>query len=104
MNVPPVSVVIVSRDRPDYLRRCLTGVLQLRYPNFEIVVAADRDSLGHVPGELPAGRIKTVQVDDANIALARNLACDAAAGEIVAFVDDDAVPETSCPRIDFPET
>ena len=37
----PVSVVIVSRDRPEALRRCLTGVGQLQYAPFEVIVVAD---------------------------------------------------------------
>lgn len=37
----PVSVVIVSRDRPEALRRCLTGVELLQYAPFEVIVVAD---------------------------------------------------------------
>jgi hypothetical protein len=38
-------------------------------------------------------RIRTVRCDEANISVARNAGIAAAAGEIVAFIDDDAVPE-----------
>ena len=41
MTSLPVSVVIVSRDRPESLIWCLTGVAGLRYPAFEVVVVAD---------------------------------------------------------------
>ena len=33
-----VSVVIVSHDRPEALRRCLIGVGQMTYGQFEVVV------------------------------------------------------------------
>lgn len=91
---PPVSVVVVSRGRPDALARCLTALTQLYYPTFEIVVIADGPGLNRVD-MIPAlfGRIKTSRFDDANISLARNLGITRAAGEIVAFIDDDAVPE-----------
>ena len=38
------------------------------------------------------GKVKTVQFDDANISMARNIGIDYSAGELVAFIDD-AVPE-----------
>src|SRR6056297_2389366 len=87
----PVSVIIVSRGRPALLNRCLTGVCQLWYPDFEIVVVSDPEGLDAVASR--AGLIKTVAFDDANIASARNAGIRAAAGKIVAFIDDDAVPE-----------
>ena len=38
------------------------------------------------------GKVKTVQFDDANISMARNIGIVYSAGEIVAFIND-AVPE-----------
>lgn len=93
MSAAPVSVVIVSRGRPEALLRCLTGVSQLLYPNFEIVVVADPAGADAIAATGQAGRIKLVAFDEANISQARNLGIRAAAGEIVAFIDDDAVPE-----------
>jgi GT2 family glycosyltransferase len=87
----PVSVIVVSRGRPDALARCLRGLAGLDHPGFEVVVVAD-------PGGLTAvgrwqGRIKAVAFDEANIARARNIGIAQAAGAVVAFIDDDAVPE-----------
>jgi GT2 family glycosyltransferase len=90
-----VSVVIVSRHRPDALRRAILGVVQQSYRPLELVIVADPQSclsLRSVPQALHA---KIVPYDEANISAARNLGIKAAAGEIVAFVDDDAVPEPS---------
>ncbi len=91
MSEPSVSVVIVSRGRPDQLRVCLTGVGQLRYPNFEVIVVADGEGLQAIEGV--SERIKTHQFDTPNISQARNHGIARAAGGIVAFIDDDAVPE-----------
>jgi GT2 family glycosyltransferase len=88
----PVTVIVVSRGRPQALRRCLTAIGQLAYPLFEVVLVADPASVALLPGDL-AGRIKVVTFDRPNISEARNLGIARSAGEIVAFVDDDAVPE-----------
>lgn len=89
----PVSVAIVSRGRPQALLRCLTGVGQLRYPAFEVVVVADPAGISALTGAGWADRIKALAFDQPNISAARNLAIGLAAGSIVAFIDDDAVPE-----------
>lgn len=91
MTGPPVSVVVVSHGRPQALARCLTGLSQLIYPAFEIIVVTDGAGLAAV---VPwSGRIKTIRHDEENISAARNLGIGQAAGDIVAFIDDDAVPE-----------
>ncbi|MEO0704037.1 MAG: glycosyltransferase family A protein, partial [Pseudomonadota bacterium] len=91
----PVSVVVVSRDRPDALRRCLEGVAQLQYPTFEVVVVADAAGVAAAQQMPLADNLKIVPFERANISQARNLGISQAAGEIVAFIDDDAVPEPS---------
>ncbi|OAN67744.1 glycosyl transferase family 2 [Sulfitobacter sp. EhC04] len=93
MNDLTVSVVIVSRGRPDALRRCLTGVSQLQYPAFEVVVVADPAGVDAVQAAGFADDLKVVPFDQPNISAARNLGIGQAAGEIIAFIDDDAVPE-----------
>ena len=93
MTQPPVSVVIVSRGRAEALKRCLLGVAQLQYDPFEVVLVADPPGIAAIQ-ELPfSGSIKQVPFDEANISAARNLGVTHAAGEVVAFIDDDAVPE-----------
>lgn len=89
----PVSVVVVSRGRPQALTRCLTGLGQLLHPTFEIVVVADPAGLAAIAAAGWTGRIKSVAFDQANISTARNLGIGQAAGDLVAFIDDDAVPE-----------
>ncbi|ASM73873.1 MULTISPECIES: glycosyltransferase family 2 protein [Roseobacteraceae] len=93
MTQLPVSVVIVSRGRPDALSLCLTGCMQLHYDPFEIVVVADPAGVAAAEALPFAKQIKIIGFDEANISAARNVGISAAAGDIVAFVDDDAVPE-----------
>ena len=86
-----VSVIVASRGRPELLARCLRGLSQLLYPSFEIVLATDG------PGRQAAAewidRIKLAPVEEANLSKARNAGLALASGEVVAFIDDDAVPE-----------
>ena len=95
MTAPAVSVIVVSRGRPELLGRCLTGVGQLCYPSFEIVAVADPAGCAAVRAMGWAARLKLVAFDEPNISAARNAGLAVAAGEIVAFIDDDAVPEPS---------
>ena len=93
MALPQVSVVVVSRDRPNSLALCLRGLSQLYYHPFEVVLVGDDTALT-VAEELGlTDRIKAVLSTEANVSAARNAGIAAAAGEIIAFIDDDAVPE-----------
>ena len=85
-----ISVVVVSRNRPDWLRRCLRAIGQLDYSRFQTIVVACPAGAA-VARELAAHHIH--EFDEDNISIARNIGVDAAAGDIVAFIDDDAVPE-----------
>ncbi|WP_299372211.1 glycosyltransferase [uncultured Tateyamaria sp.] len=95
MTHPAVSVVVVSRDRPTALRRCLAGLFQVQYAPFEIVVVADPKGAAEIADTPMGDAIKLVPFDRPNISEARNLGISHAAGDIVAFIDDDAVPEPS---------
>jgi O-antigen biosynthesis protein len=86
-----LSVVIVSRHRTDALLRAIAGVRQSDYSDLELVVVADPAACEAVQAlGLP---IKVVDFDLANISSARNAGIAVAGGQIIAFLDDDAVPE-----------
>jgi len=84
-----VSVIVVSRDRPAELARCLTSLSQLDYRPFEVIVVSNSAGL-KVASRFPA---RLVAFDEPNISAARNAGIVQAAGEVVAFIDDDAVAE-----------
>lgn len=93
MNDRTVSVIVVSRARPEALRRCLLAIAQLQYRSFEVVVVACPQGVAVANASAALSEIKCIAFDEANISAARNLGLKHAAGDIVAFVDDDAVPE-----------
>lgn len=91
MTLPTASVIVVSRHRAAALRRCLMALAQQDHPQIEVIVVAD-------PAGIDAAKatglaLKLMPFDEANISAARNLGLSVAAGEIVAFIDDDAVAE-----------
>lgn len=82
------SVIVVSRHRRDSLERCLRALEWQDHP-FELVLVADPAALDLRP-DLP---IKRVGFDEANISAARNAGLAQAAGDVVLFIDDDALAE-----------
>jgi cellulose synthase/poly-beta-1,6-N-acetylglucosamine synthase-like glycosyltransferase len=82
---PNVSLVIVSRNRPDDLKRVLSSLRFQTYTSFEVIVVSNHD-----PED---SHIKYVRFDEPNICAARNIGINHSAGSIVAFCDDDAIPE-----------
>jgi len=88
-----VSVIVVSRGRAELLELCLTAIGQLYYPSFEIIVVTDPAGVAMVQGKGWGKRVKLVPFEEANISAARNAGIAQASGDIVAFIDDDAVPE-----------
>jgi GT2 family glycosyltransferase len=93
MTAPRLSVVVVSWGRPRALARCLTALGQMRSVRFEVIVVADADGLAVARTVPMADRLVLLAQEEANISAARNAGVSAAAGEVVGFIDDDAVPE-----------
>ncbi|MGB8815182.1 MAG: glycosyltransferase [Paracoccaceae bacterium] len=91
MNAIPASVIIVSRHRTQALLRCLTGLAQSDHPQFEVIVVADPAAC--VAVRAAGWTVKIAEYDVANISGARNIGLGMASAPVVAFVDDDAVPE-----------
>ncbi len=86
-----VSLIVVSRHRPRALLRALTAVAQMDHPGFEVIVVADPAAAQAVRDTARA--VKCLDFDEPNISSARNAGLALAAAPVVAFLDDDAVPE-----------
>jgi glycogen(starch) synthase len=91
---PSVTIVINSVDRAASLDRTLSSLRQLRYANFEVVVVQGPCADG--TAEILARHGPTLRIGRCpyrNLAASRNIGIAMARGEIIAFLDDDAVPE-----------
>jgi len=89
-----VSVVINTYNRASSLRTTLDALRHQTHRDFEVVVV-DGPSTDATPELLAerAGAVRAVDCPERNLSKSRNLGIDAAAGDVVAFIDDDAVPE-----------
>ncbi len=89
-----VSVVVNTYNRAPSLRLTLAGLAQLDYPQVEVVVV-NGPSTDDTEAVMAAyqGRIKAARCPERNLSMSRNVGIAAAAGDIVAFIDDDAYPD-----------
>ena len=91
---PFVSVVICTYNRANYLERCIKSMKKQTYPNFEMIVVngPSTDETDQVLYKYP--EIRVVRQEELNgLSFARNLGIEASNGEIIAFIDDDAVAD-----------
>jgi len=89
---PRFSVVVCSCNGARTLDGCLAAATTLDYPDFEVIVVDDgsTDESAAIAGSYGAHVIST---PNCGLSSARNTGAEAATGEIVAFCDDDAVPD-----------
>ncbi|KRE51055.1 glycosyltransferase [Paenibacillus sp. Soil724D2] len=88
------SIVICTYNRDEFLERTLVSLNNLTYSNFEVIVVngPSTDRTDNILKEY-SNRIKIEKNDFANLSISRNIGIKAANGDIVAFLDDDAIPE-----------
>lgn len=88
-----VSIIVNTLGRAELLNDTLCGLSALRWPNFEIVVVngPSQDDTEQVLQQW-AETIKIGRCAEANLAMSRNIGLSLAGGDIVAFIDDDAIP------------
>lgn len=94
MVSPSFSVVINTNGRLDFLKRTLLGLRYLNYSNFEVCVVCGPalDGTKEYLDSQGAG-LKIGHCLQRNLSESRNIGIAMAAGDVVAFIDDDSVPE-----------
>jgi glycogen synthase len=93
---PRVSIVVNSNGRRESLRSTIESFRWLTYDNFEVCVVCGptRDGSLELMSEYArSNQIKLGTCDELNLSKSRNIGIRLASGDIVAFIDDDAVPE-----------
>jgi O-antigen biosynthesis protein len=89
---PRISVVVCTYNGSRTIAGCLEGITRLDYPNYEVIVVDDgsRDSTADIAAAYDVRLIRTV---NRGLSSARNTGMQAATGEIIAYIDDDASPD-----------
>lgn len=89
---PRVSVLICTYDGARTLGETCAAVTQLDYPDVEVIVVDDgsNDDSAEIAER---NGFRVISTDNRGLSSARNTARAAASGEIVAFIDDDAMPD-----------
>lgn len=82
-----LSIIILSRHRPRALALCLAALERQDHPDFELVLVADAAALD----QRPDLNIKRIAFDQPNVSAGRNLGIAQASGQVIAFIDDDAL-------------
>ena len=89
---PKISVVVATYNAARTLDDCLNSLLDLRYPDYEVIVVDDgsTDDSESIIRRYP---FRTITTRNQGVSAARNEGIRAAKGEIIAYIDSDARPD-----------
>jgi glycosyltransferase involved in cell wall biosynthesis len=91
----PATIAICTRDRPEDLRRCLDAIMRLPDDGQEVLVVDNCPSTDATLLIVESyARVRYVREDRPGLNVARNRALREARHQIVAFADDDTVPDS----------
>jgi glycosyltransferase involved in cell wall biosynthesis len=93
MAVPSCSVVVCTRHRAERLARCLASLTRLAHPNYELIVVDNTPGEGEVEQLAAESDARYVVEPREGLSRARNTGAREARGDIVAYIDDDAVAD-----------
>ena len=89
---PRISIVVCTYNGARTIRDCFEGLLQLEYPNFEVIVVDDGSTDATAAITRQYG-FRLISTENRGLSSARNTGMQAAMGDIVAYIDDDAYPD-----------
>jgi glycosyltransferase involved in cell wall biosynthesis len=90
-GLPPITVAVCTRDRPQSLKACLDALSRLDYPEFEVVVVDNASCDPAVRQIVQASGFRYAHEEIPGLNWARNRAWREARHDIVAYIDDDAI-------------
>jgi len=89
---PSASVVVCTYNGSETIDACVQALRRLDYPGCELIVVDDGSTDG--AGERAAAQgAHVIRTENQGLSAARNTGTAAARGEIVAFCDDDCMPD-----------
>ena len=89
LSWPKISVIVCTFNGSGTLSECLESLLRLDYPNYEVIVVND-GSTDSTPEIATSYGFRVITTENRGLSSARNIGLNAATGEIIAYIDDDA--------------
>ncbi len=89
---PAVSVVVCSHNGAATIEDTLRGLEKLEYPDVEVIVVDDGSS-DATAAIAETFDVRLVRTPNRGLSSARNTGLEAATGDVVAYLDDDAYPD-----------
>jgi glycosyltransferase involved in cell wall biosynthesis len=91
-KLPFISVVVCTYNGSATIHDCMKGLMAMDYPNYEVIVVDDgsTDTTAQIVNTYP---VKLITTPNEGLSSARNKGLYASAGEIIAYLDDDAYPD-----------
>ncbi|MES2708196.1 MAG: glycosyltransferase [Verrucomicrobiota bacterium] len=92
-RAPRISVIVCTCNGSATLRACLASLGRLNYPDFEVLLVDDgsTDTVPGIAAEFPG--IRYLRLEHGGLSVARNAGAAAATGDILAYTDDDCMPD-----------
>ena len=89
-----VSIVVVTHNRPEELKECLESLKRLKLPknSYEVLVV-DSSTTNETRMLVKKFPVKYFHTKHKGMTVARNIGIIRAKGEIIAFLDDDAIAD-----------
>jgi len=89
---PRVSVVVCSYNGHKLIRETVEHLQKLNYPDYEVIVVDDGSNPPLAP-VLEGLEFRLIRTENGGLSSARNVGMQAATGEIISYIDDDAYPD-----------
>jgi glycosyltransferase involved in cell wall biosynthesis len=93
-DLPTISVVVCSYNGSKTIEQCLQGLMRVDYKNHEVIVIDDgsTDSTASIASKYP---VRLIRTPNRGLSAARNRGMEEARGDIIAYIDDDAYPDSN---------
>lgn len=98
-TLPPLTIAVIlpTYRRPEQLARCVAGLARQTRPAERVVIVCRRQDTETIDAARRAGttlpNLVVVEVDVSGVVSAMHAGIEASDQAVVAFIDDDAVPE-----------
>ncbi len=93
LRLPPISIVVCTRDRTVQLTNCLQTLMTIDYPDYEIIIVDNAPSSEKTAQLVTNFPVRYVREERPGLDWARNRGISEARHSIIAFTDDDAMPD-----------